>query len=59
MVGSRFEERLTQVVQAELCALLVARAMQLKAIEAEELELEESILVEFQIENRKEMGMWV
>jgi hypothetical protein len=63
MVGSRFEERLTQIAHAELCALLWARVEQLGSTPqealAEKRELEEAMLVEFQVENRQTMGAWV
>lgn len=61
-VGPRFEERLTKIAHAELCALLGARVKQLEMAEeiaiAEQIELEEAMLVEFQVENRESMGGW-
>lgn len=63
MVGSSFEERLTDIARAELCALLVARVEQLgssrQKATADLRELEEAMLVELQVENRKTMGTWV
>ena len=62
MEGSRFEERLTKIAHAELLALFGARVKQLELAEeiaiAEMIELEEAMLVEFQVENRQFMGGW-
>ena len=62
VVGSRFEERLTKIAQAELIALLGARVNQMEMAEeyaiAEQIELEEAMMVEFQVENRESMGGW-
>lgn len=62
VVGSRFEERLTKIAQAELIALLGERVNQMEMAEeyaiAEQIELEEAMLVEFQVENREFMGGW-
>jgi len=56
--GSRFEDRLTDIARAEFCALLKARVWQLEVEIAEQLEIEEALMVEFQVENRKIMGGW-
>lgn len=61
-IGQRFEERLTKIALAELCALLGAKVKQMEMAEelaiAEQLELDEALLVEFQVENRQTMGGW-
>jgi hypothetical protein len=49
---------LKEVCIAELMALLCARSHQVKEVELDQQELEESVLVELQIENRKTMGEW-
>lgn len=63
MVGTRFEERLTDIARAELCALLWGRVEQLgytpQEALAEKRELEEAMLVELQVQNRQTMGAWV
>lgn len=62
VIGSRFEERLTDIARAELIQLLKVKADRMLRAEEirlqEERELEEAIQVELQVESRKLMGGW-
>ncbi len=57
-VDNDFISRLTPIVHSELCQLLWSIADQKRAVELDEIALEEDIMAELLFENRKSQGAW-